>query len=202
MKNAENIKQLISVSPDFIGFIFYEKSKRFVGNDFSTEIIKSIPQHIKKVGVFVNSELNEIIQKIKKYNLDFIQLHGDESAGFCETLSNSGIRIFKVFHVNDAFYFDQCIPFQDWCSYFLFDTGSKEYGGTGIKFNWTIFKNYSIPTPFFLSGGIDLDDIDAIKTLHEKVNFHAVDINSHFELEPGLKEINKIIDFKYKLSVK
>ena len=192
MKYSENILEVSQLLPDYIGFIFWKKSSRY----FDSEIPK-INKSIKKVGVFVDATLEEIISKIKKYNLNAIQLHGNESAEFCKKLKQKNIEIIKVFSVNDDFNFSILEPFEKGCDYFLFDTKGKLPGGNGITFNWQILKKYKSTKPFFLSGGIGLHDIENIKKLNLPI--YAIDVNSKFEIEAGLKNIELLKSFKNNL---
>ncbi|SNB33121.1 N-(5'-phosphoribosyl)anthranilate isomerase [Flavobacterium psychrophilum] len=192
MKYPENILEVSTLLPDYLGFIFWEKSSRY----FDLEIPK-IPESIKKVGVFVNANLEEILLKIKKYNLNLVQLHGNESPEFCKELKKSTIKIIKVFSVNDDFNFSALEPFEAVCDYFLFDTKGKLPGGNGITFNWQILEKYHSRKPFFLSGGIGLDDIKNIKNLNLPI--YAIDVNSKFEIEAGLKNIELLKSFKNNL---
>ena len=180
MKYPENILEVSQLLPDYLGFIFYEKSSRF----FDGEIPK-IPKTIKKVGVFVDSTFDEIISKIEKYDLDLIQLHGNESPEFCLNFKNSNIKIIKVFSVDDDFEFNVLEHYEQVCDYFLFDTKGKLHGGNGVTFNWQILENYKSKKPLFLSGGIGIEEIKKIKTLNLPI--YAIDVNSKFELVPGLK---------------
>ena len=197
MVNAENISALIKLNPDFIGFIFYEKSPRFVGHFPEVEV----PKHIKKVGVFVNEKLEKIIMWVNKFQLNAIQLHGNESAAYCNSLmqhfnkEKNTITIIKAFSVDNNFDFKTTLPYTNCCTYFLFDTKTKKYGGSGEKFNWKILKNYSYNTPYFLSGGIGVDDAETINKLKDN-NLKGIDINSQFELAPGVKNIEMIKKFK------
>ena len=153
MRDAENISELIKLKPDYMGFIFYEKSKRFVSNFPEIEI----PSEIKKVGVFVNETIDEVIEIAEEYELGAIQLHGNESPEYCEELKVLMIRdveIFKAFSVDDSFDFSITEAYQKMCDYLLFDTKGKEYGGNGVKFNWQVLDSYKGETPFLLSGGI------------------------------------------------
>lgn len=192
MKYPENILEVSTLLPDYLGFIFWEKSSRY----FDLEIPK-IPESIKKVGVFVNATLEEILLKIKKYNLNLVQLHGNESPEFCKELKKSTIKIIKVFSVNDDFNFSALEPFEAVCDYFLFDTKGKLPGGNGITFNWQILQKHKSTKPFFLSGGIGLDDIKNIKKLNLPI--YAIDVNSKFEIEAGLKNIELLKSFKNNL---
>lgn len=188
MKYPENILEVSQLLPDYLGFIFYEKSSRYFDGE-----IPEIPKSIKKVGVFVNETLEEINSKIKKYKLDLIQLHGKETSEFCQNLKKSTIEIIKVFSVDDNFDFSELEPFENVCDYFLFDTKGKLHGGNGIIFNWQILGNYKSKIPLFLSGGIGIDEIEKIKQLN--LHIYAIDVNSKFEIKPGLKNIELLKRF-------
>ena len=190
MKNPDNIEHLAVLKPDYIGFIFYEKSKRFIGNNLHIKDLHIDPA-IKKVGVFVNASYDYILNNIRKHALDLVQLHGDETPEFCNFLYKKGIKISKAFQIHEDFDFTKLNDYQTVCDYFLFDTKTKNYGGSGRKFDWDILKRYDNKKPFFLSGGIDLQDVESIKKLSE-MNIHAIDINSKFEIEPGFKDIGKV----------
>lgn len=192
MKYPDNILEVSQLLPDYMGFIFWKKSSRF----FDSEI-PNLPKSIQKVGVFVNDTLEEIITKIKKYDLNLIQLHGNESVAFCESLKDEKVKIIKVFSVNDDFDFSILEPFETVCDYFLFDTKGKLPGGNGIVFDWKVLEKYPSTKPFFLSGGIGIDEIQSIQELLKTdLPIHAIDINSKFEIEPGLKNIQLLKDFK------
>ncbi len=152
--------------------------------------ILSIPKRIKKVGVFVNEEIENIINIANHYHLDFIQLHGDEDISFVNQLSKK-IQIIKAFRIDKNFEFEKLTPYESDCTYFLFDTKAQQYGGTGKKFNWELLQNYKGNTPFLLSGGITPNDIQQIKEFNHPM-FMGIDINSGFEIEPGIKDINQI----------
>jgi len=194
MKYADNIREVAKLSPDFMGFIFYSKSKRFVGNDF---IMPEISSSIKKVGVFVNDSAENILEEVNKHKLDFVQLHGDERAEFCKDLCMS-VKIIKAFSVDESFDFSFPNAYKNYCEYFLFDTKTNEYGGSGKTFNRNILMNYKSSKPYFLSGGIDINEILTPNTQYP-IPF-AIDVNSKFEIESGLKDINKIKLLKNDLS--
>ena len=185
MKYSENILEVSQLLPDYLGFIFYEKSSRFFDGE-----IPEISKSIKKVGVFVNATLEEIKSKIKKYDLDLIQLHGNETPEFCNNLKQESIEVIKVFSVDDDFDFQILEAYENVCDYFLFDTKGKLHGGNGFTFNWQILENYKSKKPLFLSGGIGIEEISKIKMLNLPI--FAIDVNSKFEIEPGLKNINKL----------
>ena len=205
MRDSENISSLLSLKLDFIGFIFYEKSKRFV-----TEFPKvEIPSAIKKVGVFVNEKPDEILKKVNDYQLDYVQLHGNETPEYCQNLQRSklvsashNVGIIKAFSLGDEFDFGKTIPYQDCCDYLLFDTKGKDYGGTGLKFNWELLKKYKGNTPYFLSGGIGLEDTNRLTSFSRTSEANlcvAVDVNSRFETKQGIKNIEKLNEFKFNL---
>ncbi len=193
MKNPDNIQQLVKLNPDFIGFIFYKKSKRYIGDSLGISSL-DIPESIKKVAVFVNSSINEVKTIMIKHQLDFAQLHGDESPEFCLELKKAGIKITKAFLIDEDFDFSVLKQYDSACDYFLFDTKTNLYGGSGKKFNWRILEKYDNQKPFFLSGGIDLEDVDEIKKIYN-LNIYAIDINSKFEVKSGMKDIDKIEKF-------
>lgn len=198
MRDRTNLEQLIKLPPDYIGFIFYENSPRFVGEDFSTAIPAIVPDYIRKVGVFVNEGASYVGGKIDKYGLDFIQLHGNETPGYCANFSTRGIGVIKSFSVDDNFNFKIAEDYTDCCEFFLFDTKTPAFGGSGNKFNWKILNRYHLQKPFILSGGIAIEDIDEILSL-KNIHIHALDINSRFELNPGIKDIDLIKRFLIKL---
>jgi phosphoribosylanthranilate isomerase len=197
MRDPQNIRELIALQPDYIGFIFYEKSPRNVEALPAVDI----PKEIKKVGVFVNSPIGFIEEKNSEFNFDLIQLHGDESPDFCKQLHEKGFKIIKAFGINDRFEFSITEHYKAYCSFFLFDTKGKLPGGNGTRFNWTLLSKYDNEIPYFLSGGIDLNNTTFIKTLsRDEFNIHAVDVNSRFELEPALKDIPKVKKLKAELA--
>lgn len=197
MRDAENISELVKLKPDYIGFIFYDKSKRFVTSFPEVEI----PSEIKKVGVFVNETIDELIKIAEENNLEAIQLHGNESPDYCEELRVLLIRkveILKAFSVDDDFDFSTTMAYQKVCDFMLFDTKGKEHGGNGVKFNWQVLDNYKGETPFLLSGGISKVDAAEIKKISHKT-FAGIDVNSGFEIEPAFKNIEDIKEFKQNL---
>lgn len=193
MKDAADIQELVEVKPTFIGFIFYKKSPRFV-SELAEESITSIPNDIKKVGVFVSEELETILSVYDSYGLDYVQLHGNESLELSKQLKAKGCGIIKVFSVTDHLpeSLDRFAPCSD---YFLFDTATTLYGGSGRHFDWSILSEYNLPTPFLLSGGIGLDDIDEIKKLDIQ-GLAGIDVNSKFEIAPGKKDMDKVRSLK------
>lgn len=201
MRDKENLLQLITLKPDFVGFIFYEKSPRFVGNDFDSSISNLIPENTKKVGVFVNADGNYIEDKIIRYRLNCVQLHGNENLSLCKEISSKGVEVIKSFSIDEKFDFEVLNDYSDCCNYFLFDTKTSAYGGSGKKFDWDILKTLKNEKPFFLSGGIDPHD--TIRTVDfGDLPLYAVDINSRFEVNAGLKDIELVRSFINKIRSK
>ena len=199
MKYQDNIKQVAQLQPDYLGFIFYEKSARNFDSDSTPELQKSI----KKTGVFVNKDIDFVIEKIKTNNLQAIQLHGKESVDYCKNLQSENIEIIKVFSIKNEFDFSVLKPYEEVVDYFLFDTKGKHPGGNGCTFDWNVLNNYPSTKPFFLSGGIGIEQIDDIKKFQKSEASkycYALDVNSKFEIEPGLKDIELLKEFKNKLS--
>jgi phosphoribosylanthranilate isomerase len=198
MKYPDNILEVGSLLPDYMGFIFWEKSARYFDG-----VIPDLPKSIKKVGVFVNESIEVILTKAQKYDLQAIQLHGQESVEFCQELKNkidNTIEVIKVFSVDDSFDFEVLKPFETVCDYFLFDTKGKLPGGNGTTFDWKALKKYPSSKPFFLSGGIGIEEIEAVKEIAKtNLPLYAIDVNSKFEIEPGLKNIEKLDSFKNNL---
>ena len=194
------IQELISLNTDFLGFIFYEKSPRFVLNHLSLEEISEI-NHQGKVGVFVNETVEKISEISEKAKLNFIQLHGDEDEEFVKKLRLSlskNIKIIKVIRIGNDFEkfkneISKISNLKSQNSNLLFDTDSKAFGGTGKTFDWQILNEIEIPIPYFLSGGISLENIHQLSTINQQPL--ALDINSKFETEPGIKNLEKIKNF-------
>jgi phosphoribosylanthranilate isomerase len=188
MKYPDNILEVGSLLPDYMGFIFWQKSARYFDG-----VMPNLPKSIKKTGVFVNESIAVIVTKTAKYDLQAVQLHGHESVEFCSELKTkfgAAIEIIKVFSADENFDFSVLKPYESVCDYFLFDTKGKLPGGNGTTFDWKILDNYPSTKPFFLSGGIGIDELDSIKEISKtNLPLYAIDINSKFEIEPGLKNI-------------
>jgi phosphoribosylanthranilate isomerase len=199
MKYPDNILEVGSLLPDYMGFIFWEKSARYFDG-----ALPNLPQSIKKTGVFVNASQEDILAKVSQYDLQAVQLHGHESVAFCKELKDTlakSIEIIKVFSVDSTFDFDELKPFESVCDYFLFDTKGKLPGGNGTTFDWKVLEKYPSHKPFFLSGGIGLDEIDLVKQiLKTDLPIYAIDVNSKFEIEPGLKNTKLLASFKQKIN--
>ncbi len=194
MRDPENISGVATTLPDFMGFIFYPQSARFVGEDFSVEQLKAIPDSVKKVGVFVNELPEKVIKTCTRLDLQVAQLHGCESPAYCQQIKASGLIVFKAFSVDESFDFEQLLGYTGVCDYFLFDTKSRLPGGNGLKFNWKLLENYRLDVPFFLSGGIGPDDLEALRNF-EHPRWRGLDINSGFEISPALKDVEKVRKF-------
>ncbi len=220
MKYQDNIEHVAALQPDYLGFIFYEKSER----NFDADNIPKLSTSIKKTGVFVNAEIEFVLEKISKYNLQAVQLHGKESPEYCVNLqyafkeatakkknllpgNNADLKtptnvekleIFKVFSIKDTFDFSVLKPYENTCDFFLFDTKGKLHGGNGYTFNWSVLNNYPSTKPYFLSGGLGLAEVEAIKAFtNSKASkyCYALDVNSKFEIKPGLKDISVLKTF-------
>lgn len=194
LKHPDNILEVAALAPDFMGFIFYSESKRFVGNDF---VMPQIPSSIKRVGVFVerresfndtnDKSIGKIKSAVEKYRLDFVQLHGNEFPEYCKKISKH-VKIIKAFAVDEHFDFEKVKKYEEFCDYFLFDTKTELHGGSGKQFDWSLLKRYVSKTPYFISGGIGLEDIEKLKNI--ELTIFGMDVNSKFEKEPGLKDID------------
>ena len=186
----DNIYEVAELQPDFLGFIFYDKSPRFVGNDF--EIEDTISSN--KIGVFVNQPIEEVLKIHKKHQLDFVQLHGNESVEYCVELKAYGVSIIKVFAGNQLPSQPVLDLYNSFVDYFLFDTKTDKEGGTGASFDWNNLNSLKIEKPVFLSGGLSLENIKEIENI--KAEIFAIDVNSRFEVSPGLKDIESLKKLK------
>lgn len=192
MRESQNILALAELQPDFMGFIFYEKSARFTGEILDKKTLKNLPKNIQKTGVFVNETIEKVIGTWKEYDLDFVQLHGNETVDFCKKLKKEGLNIIKVFSVDNSFDFSETFNFEPFVDFFLFDTKAEGgYGGHGKTFDWQILANYSGEKPFLLAGGISLENLGDLDIIKNK-NFVGIDINSKFEISPGHKSIEAL----------
>ncbi len=198
MTQPEQVEALDEMGVDFAGFIFYSKSPRYVGNKISAERMKKIKGHIAKVGVFVNMPYDELLQTVDDYRLDMVQLHGDESAFFCEKVANY-VTVIKAFRLSDGDPIDWMVrPFQESVDMYMFDTMGAGYGGTGKKFDWQVLKGSEIDKLFFLSGGIEPGDQERLKEFEKEEigkKMFSIDINSRFEISPGIKDMEAVRAF-------
>lgn len=199
MTNTEQVMQLDELGVEFAGFIFYPKSPRYVFRHMSRPEIKKIKgQHINKVGVFVNAPVDELLQAVDDCGLHLVQLHGDETPKYCEKVADY-VGVIKAFRLRED---DQVLwkvkDYQDIADMFLFDTDGTGYGGTGKKFNWSMLQGLSINKPFYLSGGIGPEDIEAIASFSKDPvakDLFSLDVNSKFETIPGLKDMQAVAKF-------
>jgi phosphoribosylanthranilate isomerase len=189
MRDAENIRQVADLGPDYMGFIFYPPSPRFVGADF--RLIKESPAHIVRVGVFVNATNDEIKKQARAIGFDHVQLHGSESVQQAASLVDAGFKVIKVFSVDDTFDFAATKKYVSVVDYFLFDTKGKFHGGNARTFNWNVLQRYDQDVPFFLSGGISTENMNDITSL-AGMNLFALDVNSGVEESPGVKSLTKL----------
>lgn len=205
MTQLDQVKKLDEMGVDFAGFIFYPKSPRFAGKQISGEQMKRAKLRIGKVGVFVNTPYEQMMRTVDEYGLDMVQLHGDETPRACEQIANY-VTVIKVFRLGENDPISWIIkPFEESCDMFLFDTLGVGYGGTGKKFNWDLLKPAGINKLFFLSGGIEPDDVEHLKAFSRDdvaKKLFSIDINSRFEIQSGVKDLDKIKTFLVSLNKK
>ena len=198
MTLPEQVNALDEMGVDFAGFIFYPKSPRYMAQKISPEKMRKIRGHIAKVGVFVNTPYEELLQTVEDYRLDMVQLHGDESAFFCEKVANY-VTVIKAFRLSDNDPIEWMVrPFHDSSDMYMFDTMGAGYGGTGKKFDWKVLRDAQINKLFFLSGGIEPGDEESLKAFEQDENgkkLFSIDINSRFEVSPGVKDMKKVKSF-------
>ena len=192
MREADNIREVEMLGIDMMGFIFWPKSSRFV-----TQRPDYLPKRVKRVGVFVDEDPEQVKRLADDYDLDYIQLHGQESPSYIFQLG--GLHIIKVFNISTAEDLLQAQPYEGIVDYFLFDAKGKSVGGNGEKFNWDVLSAYNGSTPFLLSGGIGPDDATNVKAFHHPKCI-GIDLNSRFELSPGLKDVAKLKEFMFNLN--
>jgi len=203
MRNPDNITDLLELPVDWMGLIFYEKSKRNVPNSAAKDILAASEGKVKRVGVFVDEAIGTVVQKVAKFKLNYVQLHGKESPDYCyDLLAKSAktfgcgddLQIIKAFSVDENFDFSVTKAYEPYVNYFLFDTKGKNPGGNGFTFDWTLLKKYTGQLPFLLSGGLDEFSAEAIKSLDLSM-LVGVDVNSKFEMEPAMKDIEMVARF-------
>lgn len=193
MLHEANIGEVAELKPDFMGFIFYPKSPRYIVGRLKADVIASLPRSIIACGVFVNETLETIVEHTKNYHLTAVQLHGDESPQMCNDLQQLGFIVIKAFRIDEHFNFLTVNPYEGFCDYMLLDTKTSAYGGSGKKFNWQIIEKYTGETPVILSGGISMTDVEEVKAVSDRI--FAVDLNSRFEIVPGLKNAEDLKHF-------
>ena len=202
MTQLDQVDELADMGVTFAGFIFYPKSPRYVFRHLTSTQIKK-ENNINKVGVFVNASIEEVLLMVNECRLHMVQLHGDESPKYCEKIADY-VSVVKAFRLSDNDSIDWMIkPYMEVCDMFMFDTMGVGYGGTGKKFDWNLLKGSAIGKPFFLSGGIQPDDTAQLKIFEKEPEakaLFAVDINSKFEVSPGIKDMAKIRTFVKELN--
>jgi phosphoribosylanthranilate isomerase len=191
LRDAENLREVAALNPDFIGFIFYDKSPRFVGEELEVDVIRSLHRSIRKVGVFVNASPEFIIRNVKKYDLQYAQLHGNETPDYCKALRMRGINIIKAFRIDASFNFMMLNNYKNHCDFFLFDAKGEQPGGNGVQFDWALLSRYDNEKPFFISGGIGLANVADLEQLRH-LKLYGVDVNSQVEVSPGVKDVEKV----------
>lgn len=195
MREYDNIAALSDLQPDYMGFIFWAPSSRYV-----SEATPVLDKSIKKTGVFVDASVDYIQSSISTHQLQAVQLHGEETPSYCQLVQNFRVEVIKAFSVKDAFDFSSLEAYENSCDFFLFDTKGPLPGGNGYTFDWSLLKGYPSQKPFFLSGGIGLENTQEIKELlNTNLPLYAIDVNSKFEVTPGLKKIEELKQFKKEL---
>lgn len=196
MRDRENIRAVAAFKPDYMGLIFYAGSKRYV-EQADAKLLKSLSSQLKLTGVFVNESQQVVLEKVNEYHLKAVQLHGQETADYCSSLKielasiDKGIEMIKAIAVDENLSFEAVQEFDALVDFFLFDTKTSGHGGSGLKFDWEILKNYTGAKPYFLSGGIGPEDLKQLKDWADE-RLYGVDLNSKFEISPALKDIEKV----------
>lgn len=196
MRDPQNIREVSELGIDWVGFIFYHKSPRKLSNQLTVkeENANAKQLSIAKVGVFVNATIKEMMETASNYQLDYLQLHGNESAEDCHTLQKRGFSLIKAISVSSGEDLEKTKAYEGRVDYFLFDTKCSGYGGSGKSFDWSVLSDYRGDTPFLLSGGISPESLEAVRHFSHP-RFAGIDLNSGFEIEPGLKDVGKLREF-------
>lgn len=199
MRDPQNINTIASLNIQWMGFIFYEPSPRFVEKEQTKlplliETMQALPESIARVGVFVNASIEYILRMISTYDLNLVQLHGHESPELCQALQALGTKVIKAFPIKEVDDLKQTAAYRDVCDYFLFDTKTAQHGGSGLKFDWRILDNYHETVPFLLSGGIGIESKEDVRRFNHP-HCVGVDLNSCFETAPGIKDYTRLHDF-------
>lgn len=189
LKDPENIRSVAALNPDYMGFICYGPSPRFIGT-LDTEVLRALPLTICKTAVFVDETAETINNLIELFKFNAIQLHGHESPGFC-SLFKTKVTVFKAFGIDEGFDFNGLNPYVNVVDFFLFDTKTVNHGGSGNTFDWGLLNRYKLNVPFFLSGGLSPANLGDVKNIDHPL-FYGVDLNSKFEISPGIKNISQL----------
>lgn len=193
IKTESNIRDLSPLDFDMVGLNFYPSSPRYVDASVVPQWYDILVDSVSRVGVFVNMEMDDVLDFVDEYRLDYVQLHGDESLDYIKRISKH-VSIIKVCRVDESFDFEDTLPYEEYIEYFLFDTATPNYGGSGNKFSWDLLQNYNGNRPYLLSGGIGPEDIMHVKSIKDP-RLVGVDINSKFEISTGVKNVPLISDF-------
>lgn len=194
LNNQVNALKVALAGVDMVGFIFHPNSPRFIQQPFDNSFYDAAPKSVKRVGVFVDAPEAQVLDCVMRYSLDYVQLHGAESPDYCLQLQAKGVPVIKAFAVGDNFDFRITKAFSHSCSMFLFDALASHKGGNGITFSWNLLSKYELTVPFLLSGGVSIDHLSALKALMHPA-LVGFDINSRFEVSPGVKDIVKVSEF-------
>ncbi|MFA0960615.1 phosphoribosylanthranilate isomerase [Roseivirga sp. BDSF3-8] len=201
MRDSANIREVLALKPDYMGFIFFEKSPRHAEGVLDPAVTADFPDRTIKTGVFVNAPRGYILQQADTYGLQALQLHGHETPEQCRELQDKGFTIFKVFSVGESFDFETLEAYVPHVDYFLFDTKGKNLGGNGVAFDWNVLKAYPYEVPIILSGGVDTENVSELGAL-EGLPLHGIDVNSRFETQPALKDTVRLIALTEKMARK
>ncbi len=192
MREAQNIVDVGARRPDYMGFIFYPRSPRFVGNTF--RVPDELPSTVRRVGVFVNASVEEVVTTAQRHSLWGAQLHGREKPEHCAAVREAGYKVIKAFPVDIAFDFSSTLAYRNSVDFFLFDTKGLLHGGNARRFDWKLLRKYDQSVPFFLSGGLSPENVPEVRHLSD-MNLHALDVNSGIESSPGAKDLNRLTEF-------
>jgi len=191
MRDADSLRQVAALGPDFMGFIYAPASPRFVGEQLAPAAVQRLPPHIWKVGVFVNESTENILDTVQRFGLGAVQLHGQEPPTQCAELSEAGLLVMKAFPVGSTLDLAALLPYVPHCDFFLFDTKGAAAGGNGAVFDWNLLKPYNLPVPYFLAGGLALEHAAELAALRLP-GLIGVDLNSSFETAPGVKDAGRV----------
>jgi len=189
LKDPENIKAVSALNPDYMGFICYAPSPRYISG-LLPGTLETIPPTVHKTAVFVNESAETIHNLINTFGFDAIQLHGNESPEFCASFRPK-VTVFKALGIDGDFDFNQLNKYAGKIDFFLFDTKTPIHGGSGKSFDWALLNKYDLNVPFFLSGGISIENLENVNNINHP-QFYGIDLNSKFEIAPGLKDIEKL----------
>jgi phosphoribosylanthranilate isomerase len=188
MREVANLRDIADLSPDFLGFIFYAKSTRFVAELLDADTLRALPPGVRTVGVFVDADLPTVLATTSHYHLDYVQLHGHETPAYCQAAHAQGLRLIKAFSIGERFDFSTLSAYEPFCELFLFDTKGAQPGGNGTTFDWCLLADYQGTIPFLLSGGLGLDNASELRRFHHP-RLAGYDFNSQLETAPALKDV-------------